>query len=148
MVGLEIKSLRAGISPFLDRSMKQPAADSGSPVRGLDGHLGHLKLFVVETNQGAAADASFTGGREENPAARVQNRCLWIRQNRRLLWLDTEESGDPFFIEPSECSRIPGQELADADFGERRGLLVRESHRRNPPSSSDDKIWDGNMSNI
>jgi hypothetical protein len=106
-VGLQIESLRARISRFFDRRMKQPATDSGSLVRGLDSHFCDLKFFVSDSNQRAAADASFTGSREENPAARVQNSCLRIGKNRLLLWLDTEETGDPFFIQPSERSRVP-----------------------------------------
>jgi hypothetical protein len=97
--------------------MKQPTTDSGSLVRRLDSHLGYLKFFVCDTNQGAAADASLTGSRKENPAARIQNSCLRIGKNGHLLWLYTEETGDPFFIEPSECSRIPRLKPADADFG-------------------------------
>jgi len=107
VIGLQIESLRACVSPLFDGRMKQPATDSGSLVRWLDSHLGHLKFFVALANQCAAADASFTGSRKENPAARVQNSCLRIGKNGLLLWLYAEEARDPFFIEPSENSRIP-----------------------------------------
>jgi len=112
--------------------MKQSATDSGSLVRRLDSHLGHLKFFVSDADQCAAADASFTGSREENSAAQVHNSCLRIGKNGLLLWLYTEEAGDPFFIEPSECSRIPWPKLAKADFGDGRGLVFCESHVHNP----------------
>lgn len=107
MIGLQSESLRACVSPLFDGRMKQPATDSGSLVRWLDSHLGHLKFFVALANQCAAADATFTGNRKENPAARVQNGCLRIGKNGRLLWLYTEEARNPFFIEPSESGRIP-----------------------------------------
>jgi hypothetical protein len=111
--------------------MKQPATDSGSLVRRLNGHLGQLKFFVSDANQCAATDASFPGSREENPATRIQNSSLRIGKNRLLLWLDTEEAGDPFFIQPPECSGIPWLKLADADFGDRRGLFLSKTHVHN-----------------
>src|SRR4029077_14256865 len=116
VIGLEIKSFRASLSTLFDRCLKQPPADSGSLVRRFDSHLGHRKFFVAQTNQRAAADASFTGSSEENTATRIQNSSLRIGQDDLLLWLYTEESGDPFFIEPSECSSVPQQKLSDADL--------------------------------
>jgi hypothetical protein len=116
--------------------------------RRLDSHLGQLKFFVPQTNQCAAAHASFTGSREENPATHVQNASLRIGKNELLLWLYTEEAGDPFFIEPSECSRIPWLKLADADFGDRRGLFFSKIHVHNPSLIIDDRICGENMSNI
>src|ERR1700704_5851058 len=43
VVGLQIESLGARISPLIDRCMKQPATDASSLVRRLDSRLGHLK---------------------------------------------------------------------------------------------------------
>jgi hypothetical protein len=148
VIGLEIKSFRANLSPLFDRGLKQPPADSGPLVRRLDSHLGYFKFFVAQTNQRAAADALFTGSSEENTATRIQNSSLRIGQDDLLLWLYTEESGDPFFIEPSECSSVPQPKLSDADLDDRRGLFFSESHMRNPPSSFDDRIPDRDMSNI
>jgi hypothetical protein len=126
VVGLQIESLRARISRFFYRCTKQPTTDSGSLVRRLDSHLGHLKFFVCDANQGAAADASLTGTREENPTAQIQNSRLRIGKNGRLLWLDAKEARDPFFIEPAEYGCIPWLKLADADFGDGRGLFFSE----------------------
>src|SRR5260370_11398058 len=112
--------------------MKHPATDTAYLARLLDSHLGHLKLFVSQTNQCAAADASFIGSREENPGAQVQDSCLWIGKNGLVIWLYTEEAADPFFIEPSECGCIPWLNLADADFGDGRGLFFGERHVHSP----------------
>jgi len=62
-------------SRLFDRRKKQPATDAGSLVQRLDGHLGHLKFFVFQTN----------GERSSRRAVRGRSRRRFCRLHPELF---------------------------------------------------------------